>query len=178
MSSNHALWVLFFARKCYVCFRGTISIDGISWKNPIPFKWLTSCASETPNTHQKSKKNLWKLVGMEKISWRLFPGYIFFPSGNISSFCVSFNISSIVFWIHQHQQSPSRYSCDFWETTISRCCVRSRSVCPTRGLKGHMGPMWTMAEILWPVETDIVSVSCYFFSSRILYMPSGAGFEL
>ena len=31
----------FFARKCYNLFSGELYIDGISWKNPIPLKWLT-----------------------------------------------------------------------------------------------------------------------------------------
>lgn len=124
-------------------------------------------SEETPNTHRKSQKICENLLVWKKTSWRLFPGYIFCPSGNIYSFCVSFHISSICVL---DPTPPST------AIQVLLRLLRDNNLPLLREAKGSVSPVdsrpqntcapcvLAMAEILWPVETDIVSISSCFFS--------------
>lgn len=127
-------------------------------------------SEETPNTHQKSQKiceNLlvWKKNKLAFISWLYilpFWKYLFF-----------LRIFSHIFHMCFGSNTPST------AIQVLLRLLRDNNLPLLREAKGSVSPVdsrpqntWapcvlTMAEILWPVETDIVSISC--FSPRVVH---------
>lgn len=146
MSSNHAVCFFLQGNAMFV-FGGKYINGDIVEASHTPqmahgvSQVTNTLSEETPNTHRKSQKKSVKTCWYGKKQAGVYFLAIYFALLDIFIlFAYLFTYLPYVFWIQHHHQPPSRYSCDFWETTISRCCVRPRAVCLqlTRGLKTHV----------------------------------------